>query len=354
MGFCWLSWGTASDELLPVTWEGYKQGYIQADGRVIDPGGGQISTSEGQAYALVRAMWMDDPVAFSTVLEWTLNNLQGGDPARLPAWRWGPREDGTWGVLDPMPASDADEWLAWALLGAADRWSRPDYRDRALWLLERLWEEETLVVGGRRVLLPGPWAKTTVPIRLNPSYWLPFAWRRFAAADPAHDWASLIDPAYELWETCRSPSGLPPDWCSVDPATGAVVDAAAPADANFGFEAFRVGWTLAAEWRWHGDPRAASLLEGFTRLQDRWRADGRIPAVIAPDGSARAAWAYPGLYGALLPAWSIRRPLRARSLYVHELEPIRDAFGWGEKKDYYGQNWIWFGLALWSGVAVPA
>lgn len=340
---------------LADAWVTYRGVYIQSDGRVVDPAGGGRSTSEGQAYALARAVWMDDSDSFARVRTWTVNNLQGGDPTALPAWNWGKNETGEWGVLDPAPASDADQWLAWALLGAAERWNLPAYADQARAILARIWENEVLVVGGRPLMLPGPWARTMDPVRLNPSYWFPFAWRTFAVADPGHPWASLIDPAYDLLDRCRAAGPLPPDWCHVQASDGAVV-AAPPgreADGDFGFEALRIGWTLAAEVAWHHDPRAKHLLADFAALGRRWEADGRIPAVMAPDGRARVAWDYPGLYGALLPAWGQTQPAVAQAVWDRVLEPARLAHGWGDPSDYYGQNWVWLGWALWRGTATP-
>ena len=338
---------------LRAAWHAYVQHWTTPDGRVIDRGEGERSTSEGQSYALVRAVWADDPETFARVRAWTRDNLQGGDPARLPAWSWGRREDGSWGVLDAAPASDADQWIAWALLGAAARWQDPTAGADALALLDAIWAEETAQVGGTRVLLPGPWAREAPAVQLNPSYWLPFAWRTFAEADPDHDWAGLIDPAYALFARCVGASGLATDWCHVR-QDGSVAPAPRGFEAHddFGFEALRVPWTLAAEVRWHGEPRAARLLRPYVALGRVLLRSGTIPAVIAPDGRARVPWDYIGLYGALLPAWGLRLPPAERAARAL-LDGRRAPHGWGEPNDYYGQNWVWMGLALEDGLARP-
>ncbi len=346
-----VSPGPADELLLSQTWAAYRANFMQADGRVIDRGAADRSTSEGQAYALVRALVMDDEGTFEQVRTWTQKNLQYDDATRLPAWSWGQEGTGQWHVLDPMPAADADEWMAWALLGGARRWHRPDYKHQALGLLAGIWDQETQEVAGKRLLLPGPWAKDRDPVRLNPSYWLPFAWRIFARDDPDHAWLELVSPAYELLDTCRSEGRLPPDWCYVDAATGVVVPPprGSERDSDFGFEAFRIGWTLAAEVLWSDEPRARLLLHDFAGLADRWRSEGRIAAVMAPDGTPRVDYSYQGLYGAMLPGWSIVRRGRAEALWHAEIVPRRAAHGWGDLVDYYGQNWIWLGFALWQG-----
>lgn len=86
-------------------WERFKQDYISDGGRVIDPSDArQITTSEGQSYALFFALAANDRDAFKTVLSWTQNNLAEGDlSARLPAWLWGRKNETEWTVLDPTP-----------------------------------------------------------------------------------------------------------------------------------------------------------------------------------------------------------------------------------------------------------
>lgn len=346
---------TPSADELRTEWRRYVRDFVQDDGRVIDRGRDDLSTSEGQAYALVRAVWCDDRPAFDLVLRWTRDNLQGGRGEALPAWKWGKRKDGTWGVLDPQPASDADQWMAWALLLAADRWKEPAYRTQGLAIAGAVWTEETTELGGRRVLLPGAWAAWNEPVQLNPSYWLPFAWRRFAAEDPAHDWKGLVDTGYTFFETCRGATGLPVDWCWVD-REGKVVPPPAGREesTDFGYEAFRVGWTLAAEVSWHGEARARALLGPLAQLADGWAPERPVPARIDATGRPREPWGYAGLVGALLPGWALERPGQAQAIWLQEVRSVRDAPGGGAKeRDYYAHNWVWFGLALWSGLATP-
>ncbi len=336
-------------------WAAYVRVYVQPDGRVADPSTADATTSEGQSYGLVRAVWMDDRETFDRLLVWTRDNLQSGDATKLPAWKWGQHPAGEWAVLDPQPAADADQWMAWALILADRQWDAPAYRRQAQALLNRVWEEETAVVGSLRVLLPGPWAQNQNPVQLNPSYWLPFAWREFAAVDAAHDWTGLIGDAYTAWERTAMASGLPPDWVWVDAASGLRVPPPIGQEAkeDFGFEAFRIAWTLAAEVRWWDERRARALLKPFRELEPRWRKDGRIPAVLRPDGQQRVEWEYPGLYGALLPAWAVDDPFAANGLFRREIRPLRAEHGWGEVGDYYAQNWVWLGIALWRGVGTP-
>jgi endoglucanase len=349
--------GPPPERLLRCSWADYRRVFIQKDGRVIDPAGGQISTSEGQAYGMVRAVWIDDRKRFDAMRSWTRDNLQGGMDETLPAWKWGPADDGSWGVMDENPAADADQWMAYALLLGAELWGEADYRRQALGIIDAIWNEETQVVGGRRYLLPGPWAKTSEggPLRLNPSYFLPFVWRAFADLDSDHDWSGLVDDHYALLSEIMAEGELPPDWLFLDPETGAEVmpPPFMPEAELFGFEAWRLAWTLAAEVAWYDEIQARTLLLPVVNLGTRWRVEGRIESRLMPDGSAFSKEEYLGLYGALLPAWSLARPEDVDDLYSRHIQPARAPHGWGDSDDYYSQNWVWLGLALWSGRAQP-
>jgi len=329
----------------------YIHRFVQDDGRVVDPVNGGITTSEGQSYALVRAVWSNERDTFDKVRRWMRDNLQGGDPEALPAWKWGQKEDGSWGVLDPNPATDADLFVAYALVLGAERWREPEMQEQALAILDKVWAQEPAVVDGHRVLLPGPWAANKPALRLNPSYSLPFAYRVFAKVDDEdRDWTGFVDDTYWMFEAVTNDRGLQPDWVWMDAETGKIVPApeGEPEQLGYGYEAMRIPWTLAAEARWYDEPRAKKLLQGYQSLRERYHRTGSIPAVIEADGSAGRDHPYLGLYGALLPAWGVTFPADAEVLYNEVIRPVRTASGWGHADDYYAHNWVWFGLALWS------
>lgn len=355
----WTALAAAPPErLLRCAWTNYHRNFVQRDGRVIDPAGGNISTSEGQAYGMIRAVWIDDQNRFDAMRNWTRDNLQGGDFGALPAWKWGERDDGSWGVLDTNPAADADQWMAYALLFAAEIWDEPDYRRQALELLDAIWSEETEELLGRRYMLPGPWARTAEAgdvLRLNPSYFLPFAWRVFSVHDVEHDWMAMVDDHYTLLEEVMADGSLPPDWLFLHSISGEFVvpPPHLPEAAYFGYEAWRLSWTLAAEVAWYDEPRARALLVPVANLGTNWRRDGRIVSQLDTDGSPVTEHDYLGLYGALLPAWALARPEDVNALYTRHIEPQRARHGWGDAEDYYSNNWVWLGIALWNGIAAP-
>jgi endoglucanase len=155
-------------------WHRFKQLYLSEDGRVIDASTPRrITVSEGQAYALMFALIGNDPAAYSKIVRWTQDNLAQGNLARsLPAWQWGRADDGTWIVLDPKSASDADLWMAYALTEAGRLWGNASYAGLARALSDRILREEVALIPGLgATLLPGPKGFVAQQTwRLNASY----------------------------------------------------------------------------------------------------------------------------------------------------------------------------------------
>lgn len=253
--------------------EAFVQRCVQDDGRVIDIGTPQMqSTSEGQSYAMMFALVANRPERFESVWRWAVVNLAGGDiSSRLPAWQWGARADGSWGVLDYNPASDADLWMAYTLLEAASLWGKPAYQDQARVLLARIVADEVVNLPGMgAMLLPAPVGfhlQEKKTWRLNPSYLpLPLL-RRLAAFDPQGPWSDIATNTVRLLRD-STPFGYAADWVAWQ-QTGhnegrAVAD---PQFADLGsYDAIRC-------YLWAGmthpqDPAASSLrqhLQGMTK-----------------------------------------------------------------------------------------
>ncbi|MFM0053152.1 cellulose synthase complex periplasmic endoglucanase BcsZ [Caballeronia grimmiae] len=198
-------------------WDAFKRGFVSKDGRVIDVGSADERTvSEGQSYALFFALVANDRASFDTILHWTEDKLADGDlTARLPAWLWGRDASGALRVLDTNAASDADLWIAYALLEAGRAWGERSYTARGAALARRVLDEESAMVPGLGLtLLPGPagFHPSADVWRVNPSYAplqvirgigarLPddARWPRLAASSAR----MLIDSA---------PRGFSPDW----------------------------------------------------------------------------------------------------------------------------------------------
>lgn len=107
-------------DALSALWSFYEQTYL-SNGRVISLDENGIRTSEGQGYAMLRAVWPNDRLAFSSVWKWTKQNLKVR-PDTLFAWQWKGK------LLSTNSATDADTGIALALILASRRCEVPPYR----------------------------------------------------------------------------------------------------------------------------------------------------------------------------------------------------------------------------------
>ena len=207
-------------------WAAFAARHIQRDGRVIDFNTPQQqSTSEGQSYSLFFALVHNDKPTFARVLAWTEANLaQGSLASNLPAWQWGKKPDGGWGVLDANAASDADLWIAYALMEAGRLWNEPRYAKLGRSLLALVVRDEVVALPGLgRMLLPWPASVASGPVwRLNPSYMPLQLLQYFQHADPRGPWREVADNTLRLLDAV-APKGFAPDWCGWSQTANAFV-----------------------------------------------------------------------------------------------------------------------------------
>jgi len=357
-----LTTAPASDQvLLQQSWAAYRQRFIQSDGRVIDWEANERSTSEGQAYAMLRAVMMGDRDTFDRTLQWAENNLKrqrDGKPIdSLWAWKWGKNQQGQWMIVDPNFASDADVDAITALILASRRWQHRPYLELAQIKLQDLWNLSTVAdyrtgAQQRRYLLPGPatsFQKKTI-IQLNPSYFSPASFRLFAQVDKSRNWISLVHSSYQVLQQAKtlSQTGLPNDWILLDLTTGIpqALLTPNPGTSEYGFDAYRVWWRLAIDADWFGEPLARSLLQQQLKpIQQRWRSQQQIPARIDLHGEPLVTYEATSQYGMLYHAFRLIDPAIAQQIRQKQLDPrYRDGF-WDNNSAYYTQNLVWFGLA---------
>lgn len=344
-------------QLLAQSWDEYRRRFIQSDGRVIDYEAKDRSTSEGQAYAMLRAVMIDDAATFALTLNWAENNLQrlqdGKKTDSLWAWKWGKLADNKWGAIDGNFASDGDIDAITALIFAARRWNRPEYLELARTKLKDLWELSTVVdAKGKRYLLPGPksaFLPNPSTAYLNPSYLAPYAFRLFAQIDRERNWLSLVDTSYEILnESSRiSPVGLPSDWVAFDLKTGKYqpIPSTSPLQTVYSFDAYRVWWRVALDAVWFNSSPAKRYLQTSTQhLKQVWQKQGKIPARISLDGKSLVEYEATSQYAMLYAAWRIIDPPLGEAILNQKLLPNYKNGIWDDQSAYYTQNLAWLGL----------
>ncbi len=332
----------ARDELSAL-WSLYRYTHVQA-GRVVALDEGGITTSEGQAYAMLRAVWADDRASFEEVWRWTRENLQvRGD--RLLAWKW---KDG---VRDRNAATDADQDAALALVLASRRFREKRYLEDARALLADIWEHEVITAGGRPIPTAGNWARDERWPTVHVAYLAPYAYEVFAGVDPARPWKELVRSSYEILRFLFVEKRLafPPEVVFVDPRTGKLLldRPGGPAPANFGYDAVPIYWRVALDARWFGRRSEADLRESMLaspreafrrerRLRERYTTAGRPLSEL--EGLPHLA--------SVQALASVEDPAFADELRAEKLDALFDRALTGEELPYYLHNWLWFGRAL--------
>ncbi|MDH6169023.1 endo-1,4-beta-D-glucanase Y [Variovorax boronicumulans] len=282
-------------------WAAFASRHIQRDGRVIDFNTPQQqSTSEGQSYSLFFALVHDDKATFARVLAWTEANLaQGSLASHLPAWQWGKKPEGGWGVLDANAASDADLWIAYALMEAGRLWNEPRYARLGRSLLALVVRDEVVALPGLgRMLLPWPASVASGPVwRLNPSYMPLQLLRYFQQADPRGPWREVADNTLRLMAAV-APKGFAPDWCAWSQTANAFV--ADPEKGAVGsYDAIRV--YLWAGMLSAGDPDHKALLQRLNGPRQLLAERHPMPESVDTATGTGRGMGPAGFAGALLP-----------------------------------------------------
>ncbi len=353
--------------LLTSSWEFYKKQFINEDGRVIDYTQDSITTSEGQSYAMLRAVWIDDKESFDLVWKWTQENLKRPND-NLFGWRWGEREDNSFGFLPnggDNSATDADQDIALALIFASSRWRDTTYQEDAKKILEDLWITNTATAQGKRYLIAGNWAQNENELVLNPSYFAPYAWRIFDKVDTERDWNNMVAPAYEVLYKSSTVKldkekavGLPPDWVVLDRKSSALRTPVNLGNftTNYSFDALRTPWRVALDVKWNNDETAKKYLATMCKpLEEAYMKDKKIVNTYSHDGIKQNEDENAAMYSAALGCFINTNPTIAKDIYQNKIVKLyaNDTNTFREDITYYDQNWLWFGAALYNDYLIP-
>jgi endo-1,4-beta-D-glucanase Y len=352
----------SSYSLLSSSWDSYKAQFILGNGRTIDPTQHNITTSEAQGYALLRAVWIDDKPTFDRVYAFTIDNMKRPQD-NLFGWRYGQMPNGKYGFLTGggnNSAADADSDIAFALLLASKRWNDPQYESKAVPIIKDLWKYETATgSGGKRYLIAGNWAQNQQKLIMNVSYFAPYEWREFAKADPKDNWLSLIDPAYTLLSDAGTAPldkakgvGLPPDWIALDRQNGQLTAAnISNLTTNYSFDAMRTPWRIALDYQWYKDQRAYDYLKNsYAILAQDYEKNYTLASIYSHDGTRLNPSENPAMYATALGYFTLMNKSVAAQIYQNKIIRLysNDQNTFNKNIPYYEQNWLWFGTALYN------
>jgi endoglucanase len=355
----------SDDPILMRTWTSDKTRFI-SHGRVIDPTTGKTS-SQDQADAMLRAVYIGDHATFDALWKWTQANLQvRGDG--LLASQWSPGANGSGAVSVRGTMTEGDEDAALALLFASKVWSNPAYRQAALGIMGGIWQHETAVNAGARYIVAGSWATGTAEQpepTVSLSAFAPYEYRIFAEADPSHAWNSLVDSGYALLNQIRTtnnfggPIGLVPAVVKLTANGGLDLagDTMAGSDA-FSVSASRLPWRLAVDFLWNKDVRAKDAIAGLHFLKDQLQGStGMLAAGYALDGSpisgqeslAFDAGVMPSLLVTTDSNLDFANKIFATQVLANYNDDPSGAYWGKDASDYDAQTMAWFTTAVMDG-----
>jgi endo-1,4-beta-D-glucanase Y len=244
----------AAGKFIVSAYNKWKSKFVTTSGssaQVNRPENGDV-VSEGIAYGMLIAVYMNDKALFDGLWTYWMNNAavrSASGQTGLMTWRIG-------GLGGSGSALDADEDAAFALLMASRQWGGTYTAALATDLIGLVYTSDidaaTGTPKGGNQYIAGNGDPT------NPSYFAPAYYRVFAGAgvDPAHNWNAVATRVYQiLGGSIVNANGLTPAWCNfpacTQPATN-VGSANVNTDMIFQYDAHRVPWRIGVDYCWNG------------------------------------------------------------------------------------------------------
>jgi endo-1,4-beta-D-glucanase Y len=253
-----------SSEIPKAHYSKWKETHVVAASgalRVQRPQDANDTVSEGIAYGMLIAVYLDDQPTFDGLWAYSQKYLNSNG---FMHWRI----DSGGNVTGQNGATDSDEDMAWALLIAAKKWGG-NYQQLATALIEKIWQHE--VEKGSFVLKPGD--QFGGSSETNPSYFAPAYYKVFATVTGNAEWTKVVDSSYSIINSSmNSTTGLVPDWTS-----------GGSDRMKYKADAARTPWRIAMDACWNAEPRAVAYLTkisaffaglGPTAIKDGYELNG--------------------------------------------------------------------------------
>ncbi len=268
------------------------------------PGGSTVS--EGVAYGMLIAVYMNDQALFDGLWLYEQQNLDGNG---LMNWAPEGAADGG-GASCTGGATDADEDMAFALAMADRQWGGQGtlakvYKQLAVDQIGKIWMNEVFQYKWIRSG-DGNWATNS---NVNISYFAPAYYRVFRAVDPdpSHDWNAVAAQVYvtigdALNGNGNQNSGLVPAWC--DDSSLSTCRPGTPG--HYQYDSCRTPFRIGLDWCWNGQVNGQAYVQktssffsgiGVSNIADGYGLDG-TPRPEHP-GKLSAAFIGPAAIGAM-------------------------------------------------------
>src|SRR5690606_36924275 len=134
----------------------------------------------------------------------------------------------------------------------------------------------------------------------------------FAEIDKDRNWSSLIDSSYELLFRASesnldksSSAGLPPDWLRISVSNGSIDATNLPnLTTNYSFDAVRVPWRIALDYKWNNENRARDYLNRLQFLVSEYEQNGKLAGGYYHDGTVLHGEENPVMYATAIGLFS--------------------------------------------------
>jgi endo-1,4-beta-D-glucanase Y len=230
--------------------------------RVRRPGNEADTTvSEGIAYGMIFSVVFGDQDQFDRLWKYSQERLNGNG-----LMNWKVDSSGNVPMDGQGAATDADEDMAWALILADKKWGgsgslEKPYLDVAKDQIGKIWNHEVDHGRGELLLAGDSWGTV---VTVNPSYFAPNQYRRFAQVTGEMGWLRVIDRTYQLLaasltaEAGNQNNGLAPAWTDPEGRPMAPFEGA---PMHYQYDSARIPFRIAQDYCDFGDPRAKDYLQ---------------------------------------------------------------------------------------------
>ncbi|HIC10623.1 MAG TPA: hypothetical protein EYO61_04610 [Campylobacterales bacterium] len=246
-------------------WKMFKKNFISSQGRVIDRFNSNITHTESIGYGLFFSVSYGDRKTFDLIRKWLHNNIEVNKMG-LYGWKWGKRDDGSWGMLDMNNATDGDMWIAYSLLLAYEKWNDVKYLGEAQKLISAIKKHTIIKVNGKYLLLPAQFGFVKKDhIKLNPSYTIPFIFEKFSIYDKDKLWKAFLLDSIDMFQNSAVGNlRIHPDWIKLDLKSNQYTYY--ENESIFGFDSIRVPLFLGYQYKITKRDYLKSILRGYIVL----------------------------------------------------------------------------------------
>ena len=207
-------------------WIVYKEQFIDTN-RILDAD--NISSSEGQGFALLFAVFSNDRNQFQEMWAWTKENMQREDHLFRHQYSPSEKEGCDKKCISAQPnVSNGDIIIAWALLAAENKWDRQIFLVEGLRVLDAIKAKLIREQFGYQLILPSEKGFELPDDRtqINLSYWVFPALNLFTEVTGDPLWAEVYQSGTSLMKSARfSDLNLPPDWMILSKDNASLQDA---------------------------------------------------------------------------------------------------------------------------------